>query len=166
MCLSYYPSRNYTAVHILYCCQMTTFDLMNEYYAAANHSSMVLFSTAFGNIGVLICHANKGYLISVSYTVISTCCRLQTGEWGCCPLQNVSAGCLDAGGGRKLGVPGDLHFPFEACGPALVTLVVFRTAVVPIRAAHSLLGEMRVVLLSRNHSVLNVFAIFKQNKKL
>ena len=60
--LCYYPSRNYTAVHILYCCQMTTFDLMNEYYATANHSSMVLFSTAFGNIGVLICHANKGYL--------------------------------------------------------------------------------------------------------
>ena len=74
---------------------------------------------------------------------------------------------LDAGGGRKLGVPGDLHFPFEACGLALVTLVVYGTAVVPIRAAHSLLGEMRVVvLLSRNHSVLNVFAISKQNKKL
>lgn len=32
----------------------------------------------------------------------TTCCQLSTGEWGCCPLQNVSAMCVCVWGGGLL----------------------------------------------------------------
>lgn len=45
---------------------------------------------------------------------------------------------LNAGGGWKLGVPGDHEVSPDARGPALVALVVGGAAVVAVRAAHGL----------------------------